>query len=173
MIGRSEHVTALILRNHSLTGCLQRGGHIPGQPSNPQRYADMWVYRGPKTKGSPIKVGKLLRKALQSYAGPDASLSSLLSGALADCDSLLLQYNELGEMRPLTATGSTRFSTDNIRGVLNDPDDAELLQIALTELSPDDWPAKSLLARACWPALSRAAIASQLRTFHHQAQHAH
>ncbi|MBN7498160.1 NACHT domain-containing protein [Mycobacteroides abscessus] len=138
------------------------GGYIPGEPQNPQRYADMWVYRGPKSQGSPIRLGSLIRNELERYAGKDA-ISEQLSAALTDCDTLRLQYNELGEMKPLSSSGSKEFDSPSTYAALSDTDDSELLQIALSELSPDDWPAKSLLARACWPALSRVPISGDLR----------
>jgi hypothetical protein len=52
-------------------------------------------------------------------------------------------------MRPLTQTGSKRFRSENVMAVVQEPDDCQLLQIALDELNDDDWPAKSLRARAC------------------------
>src|SRR5712672_3048594 len=52
-----------------------------------------------------------------------ASLSQLLTDALADCDNLKLQYNEVGEMRPLTEVGSRRFKSENMIATLRDPDD--------------------------------------------------
>ena len=141
------------------------GGRVPGEPSQPARYADMWVYRGPNPSGRAVKLGRVLREALERYAGPSAPVSQLLADALVDCDSLRLQYNEVGEMRPLTRTDSKRFKSENVIAALHNPDDCAFLQIALEELSPEDWPAKSLLARACWPVLTRAPIADDLRTF--------
>jgi hypothetical protein len=141
------------------------GGRIPGEPTQTARYADLWVYRGANPKGGAVKLGQLLRTALERYAGPNALLSQLLTDALAECDNLKLQYNEVGEMRPLTEDGSKRFKSENVIAALDDPDDSQFLQIALDELSLDDWPAKSLLARACWPVLTRVPIANDLRTF--------
>ncbi|OBI65122.1 hypothetical protein A5667_27430 [Mycolicibacterium fortuitum] len=139
------------------------GGRVPGEPPKTSRYADLWVYRGPQTKNRPVKLGQLLRAALERYAGANTAISPLLNDALTDCDNLQLQYNELGEMQPLTAVGSKRFKSENTIAVLNDPEDCQLLEIACDELSPDDWPAKSLLARACWPVLTRVPIAQDLR----------
>jgi hypothetical protein len=141
------------------------GARIPGEPHQTARYADMWVYRGPNPKGRAVTLGYLLRKALESYGGIDAGLSQQLAEALTDCESLKLQYNASGEMRPLTQTGSKRFRSENMMAVLDDPEDCQFLQIALDELSDDDWPAKSLLARACWPVLTRSPVAASLRAF--------
>ncbi|KUH70843.1 hypothetical protein AU184_25950 [Mycolicibacterium novocastrense] len=141
------------------------GARVPGEPINTARYADMWVYRGPKPQGSAVKLGRLLRGAIEQYGGPNPILSQQLIDALGDCDNLQLQYNEVGEMRPLTQAGSNRFKSENLMAVLNDPDNSQLLQIAVEELSEDDWPAKSLLARACWPVLARRPVATELRSF--------
>lgn len=157
---RVQHATACALIHYG-----NFGARIPGEPAQPQRYADMWVYRGPDAKGSPVKVGRLLRKTIEAYGGPNTELSQRLNAALDDCDDLQLQYNQFGEMRPLTRTGSKRFRTENLMALLDDSEDAQLLEIALEELSEDDWPAKSLLSRAIWPVLTRAPIAEQLRTF--------
>ena len=141
------------------------GSRIPGEPAQPVRYADMWVYRGPNPKGGRVKLGHLLRETLEAYGGRNIELSQRLISVLADCDDLQLQYNQLGEMRPLTRAGSRRFRTENIMALLDDSDDSQLLEIALEELSEDDWPAKSLLSRAVWPVLTRAPIAGLLRAF--------
>jgi hypothetical protein len=53
------------------------------------RYADMSVYRGPKPQGRAVKLGRLLRGAIESYGGPSAPLSQRRSDALNDCDNLL------------------------------------------------------------------------------------
>jgi hypothetical protein len=155
-----QHAIASALIHHG-----DFGARIPGEPQQTARYADMWVYRGPNPKGRAINLGELLHKAIESYGGSSPALSQQLTSALADCDSLKLEYNAVGEMRPLTQTGSKRFRSENVMAVLDDPDDCQLLQIALDELSDDDWPAKSLLARACWPVLARKPIATLLRTF--------
>jgi hypothetical protein len=142
------------------------GARTTGEPQPTPRYADMWVYPpGPNPKGRTVSVGRLLREALESYGRSNAPFSQRLTEALADCDDLELQYNSFGEMRPLTQTRSRTFRPENVMAVLDDPDDCQLLQIAIDELSGESWPAKSLLARACWPVLSRRRIATLLRSF--------
>ena len=69
-----------------------------------------------------------------------------------------------GRMVPLE-TDERGFDHRSVLAALADQDDANLLQLCVRQLPDDAWRAKSLLARACWPALVRTEIAATLRTF--------
>ena len=56
------------------------GTHIPGQPSEPRRSADMWRYREPV--GDRVRVGALLRGTLQNYDPQNYPPRQLVSEAL-------------------------------------------------------------------------------------------
>ena len=134
------------------------GTHIPGQPSEPRRYADMWRYREPI--GDRVRVGALLRGTLQNYDPQNYPPRQLVSEALQDCDQLELRRTDKGTLRPSRLPKV--FNCANLHAALQDPDAELELRVILAALSATDWTAISMLARAYWPAISRWPIADRL-----------
>jgi len=148
-----EHIIAIALLHYG-----EFGTRIPGQTEH-DRYVDMWAYR--KGSGRRVTVAELLSTVLTDN---DIPASPGLRGAISACDNLVLYYASDGLMKPLE-TGRRGFDHRPILAALADKNDADLLQLCLEELPDDAWPARSLLARACWPALTRTEISAQLRTY--------
>jgi len=135
------------------------GAHIPGQPSDTRQYADAWMYREPF--GDRIRLGSFLLAALQNYDPGGYPPPTLVFEALDECNQLHMIRSELGNLRALS-TGEM-FNSANLHAALTDLDAEAQLQIVLEAIPPEDWLARSLLARAYWPTTSRWPIANQLR----------
>lgn len=134
------------------------GTNIPGQPTNVQRYADAWTHRD---LGDRVRLGAYLLGTLQNYDPNAYPPPTLVFDALDECNQLLMTQNTTGALRPLS-TGEV-FNCAHLHAALTDPDARVELQVILEAVPPEDWPARSLLARAYWPTASRWPIASRLR----------
>jgi hypothetical protein len=148
-----HHIIASALMHYGTFGT-----RIPGETDH-NRYVDMWAYR--KGSGQRVTVANLLSSVL---AVNDISPSLRLQSAIDACDNLVLYRADDGLMKPLE-TGRRGFDHRPVLAALADQEDANLLQLCLEQLPDDAWPAKSLLARAWWPALTRVEIAATLHTF--------
>ncbi|MCV7253394.1 hypothetical protein H7J86_14580 [Mycobacterium hackensackense] len=151
-----QHIIATALLHYG-----DFGTRIPGE-SDQGRYVDMWAYR--KGSGRRVTVGELLSSLLK---GSNISASPQLRSAIDALDNLVLYYADDGQMKPLE-TGRRGFDHRPVLAALADDDDASMLQLCLDELPDHAWPARSLIARACWPALSRMAITNNLNTYHRE-----
>lgn len=137
------------------------GSQIPGLPEDMSRYVDMWRYKHPT--GAKVKVGQLLREALARAGGEeDYPARELVDEALEECDQLVLRRTAAGDL--WSVTSGKAFNCAGLHAALNDPDAAFVLEIALDTLQPEDWAARSMLARAYWPAAARWPIGSELRS---------
>jgi hypothetical protein len=136
----------------------QFGSRIPGETDH-NHYVDMWAYR--KGSGEQVNVGDLIASVL---AANDVSPSPRLHAAIDAAKDLILYYADDGQMKPHD-TGRRGFDPGPVLEALGNQDDADTLRLCLDQLPDEAWPARSLLARACWPALSRTEIAARLHTF--------
>jgi len=134
------------------------GAYIPGQPSDTRKYVDAWTLREPL--GNRIHLGAYILGILQNYDPGDYPPPTLVFDALDECNQLQLIRSETGNLRRLSAGGV--FNCVNFHAALSDADAADLMQIILELIPPEDWPARSLLARAYWPTASRWPIANRL-----------
>ena len=112
------------------------GANIPGQPAAPEHFADMWRYQSPL--GKRVRLGAVLREAVNSYDPSAASLSGMTSAALDECDQLELRRLDSGDLRPVS-TGED-FATDSLLAALADRDSETELQMILEVALPErDW----------------------------------
>lgn len=152
--GVRQSVAAALLRYGS-----SFGSQLPGLPENMNRYVDMWLYKAPS--GQKHTVGQLLRDALQRYSGgADYPGRELVEAALAECDQLVLRRTASGDLWPVSS--GKVFNCADLHAALTDPDASAALQIALDTLEPNDWAARSMLARSYWPAPARWPVGAQL-----------
>ncbi|GAT01601.1 NACHT domain-containing protein [Mycolicibacterium fortuitum] len=152
---RMSHTIATALIHYG-----EFGSRIPGEGDH-ARYVDLWAYHS--GEGERVTVGELLSQAL---ALNNISASPRLQNAIDACGNLVLYYAADGLMRPLE-TGRRGFDHRPVLAALADNEDARVLHLCLEQIPGDAWPAKALLARSCWPALSRTEIAARLHTFQH------
>lgn len=137
------------------------GSTIPGLPENMSRYVDMWRYKHPT--GARVKVGQLLREALaRAGGGEDYPARDIVDEAFTECDQLVLRRTASGDL--WSVTSGKVFNCAGLHAALNDPEAKVVLEIALDTLQPEDWAARSMLARAYWPAAARWPIGSRLRS---------
>ncbi|WP_396912826.1 NACHT domain-containing protein [Mycolicibacterium sp.] len=134
------------------------GTNIPGQPADPQRFADAWTHRD---LGTQVRLGAYLLGTLQNYDPGAYPPSTLVFEALDECNQLLMTRNDSGVLRALS-TGEI-FNCAHVHAALTDPEASAELQIILEAIPPHDWAARSLLARAYWPAASRWPVASLIK----------
>ncbi|WP_199039984.1 NACHT domain-containing protein [Glycomyces salinus] len=136
------------------------GSRIPGQPSDMQRYLEMWV--SPLGKGNSVSVGELLRPRVESFLEGDSGADAqLLSHALEECDELTLRVAPEEDLWPEQIPKD--FDCGHVIRVLQNPDLAEILEVCLGDLAPKQWAARSLVARAVWSVLSRQPVGDQLK----------
>lgn len=133
------------------------GTNIPGQPPNVQRYADAWTHRD---LGNRVRLGAHLLGILQNYDPNGYPPPTLVFDALDECNQLHMTRNTAGALRPLS-TGEV-FNCAHLHAAFTDPDACVELQVILEAMPPEDWPARSVLARAYWPTASRWPVASRL-----------
>jgi energy-coupling factor transporter ATP-binding protein EcfA2 len=151
---RQSVAAALILYGESF------GSRLPGLPENMNRYADMWLYKAPS--GKKHTVGQLLRDALQQYTGgEDYPGRELVDSALTECEQLVLRRTASGDLWPVSS--GKVFNCAGLHEALTDPDASAVLQIALDALEPNDWAARSMLARSYWPVPARWPIGAKLK----------
>ena len=125
------------------------------------RYVDMWRFKPPT--GASAKVGQLLREALaRAGAGEDYPAREIVDEALRECDQLVLRRTASGDL--WSVTSGKVFNCTAVHAAMSDPDAKVVLEIALDSLQPEDWAARSMLARAYWPAAARWPIGSRLRS---------
>jgi hypothetical protein len=137
------------------------GATIPGLPDDMSRYVDIWRYKHPT--GAKVKVGQLLRQVLaRAVAGEDYPAHDVVDEALRECDQLVLRRTASGDL--WSVTSGKAFNCAGLHAALNDPDATLVLEIALDSLKPEDWAARSMLARAYWPTAARWPIGSRLRS---------
>ena len=137
------------------------GSQLPGLPEDQHRYVDMWRYKAPA--GKKHTVGDLLRVALHRYTGgEDFPGRELVDEALAECDQLVLRRTASGDL--WSVSSGKVFNCAHLHAALADPDVSVALQIALDTLEPNDWAARSMLARSYWPAVARWPIGGQLKS---------
>lgn len=134
------------------------GAHLPGQPDNPRRFADMWLYREPV--GQRVMLGALLLGALQNYDPGSYPPRDLVFKALDDCNQIEMRRSGNGNLR-LVSSGEM-FNSINLHAALEDRDAEQELQIALDAVPSEDWVAVSMFARAYWPTASRWPVADRL-----------
>lgn len=133
------------------------GTHIPGQPSDIQRYAEAWAYRD---VGTPVQLGDYLIHTLQSYDAGGYPPSDRVSAALVECNQLSMTRGLTGALRPVSA--GEVFNCAAVHAALSDPEASAEFQVIIEAIPDEDWPARSLLARSYWPAASRWPVASRL-----------
>ena len=137
------------------------GSHLPGLPEDMNRYVDMWLYKAPS--GRTHTVGQLLRGALQRYTGgQDYPGRKLVDDALTECEQLVLRRTASGDL--WSVSSGKVFNCVHLHAALADSDASAALQIALDALEPNDWAARSMLARSYWPAVARWPIGSHFRS---------
>jgi hypothetical protein len=137
------------------------GSTIPGLPEEMSRYVDMWRYKHPT--GAKHSVGALLRDALDRYTGGlDYPGRELVSAALDECEQLVLRRTASGDL--WSVSSGKVFNCAHLHAALDDSDASAAVQIALDALEPNDWAARSMLARSYWPAVARWPIGSQFRS---------
>jgi hypothetical protein len=142
------------------------GSTIPGLPEDMHRFVDMWRYRHPTR--AKTRVGQLLREALsRAGAGEEYPARALIDKALLECDRLVLRRTASGDLWPVLSEHG--FDCEGLYEALNDPDAAVMLEIAADKMRPDDWAARSMLARAYWPVVARSPIGPRLHTTGKQA----
>jgi energy-coupling factor transporter ATP-binding protein EcfA2 len=136
------------------------GTDIPKQPAAPEHFVDMWTHQSPL--GERVRLGTVLREAVNSYDPLADAPSEKISKALDECDQLELRRLNGGGLRPVS-TGAG-FVAGDLLDALGDRDSETELQVALEVALPErDWVAASLLARAAWPSLSRRPVGGRLR----------
>jgi energy-coupling factor transporter ATP-binding protein EcfA2 len=137
------------------------GSTIPGLPEEMSRYVDMWRYKHPT--GAKHSVGALLRDALDRYTGGlDYPGRELVNAALDECEQLVLRRTASGDL--WSVSSGKVFNCAHLHAALADSDASAAVQIALDALEPNDWAARSMLARSYWPAVARWPIGSQFRS---------
>jgi hypothetical protein len=98
--------------------------------------ARAWRYQSPL--GKRVRLGAVLREAVNSYDPSAASLSGTTSAALDECDQLELRRLDSGDLRPVS-TGED-FATDSLLAALADRDSETELQMILEVALPErDW----------------------------------
>lgn len=133
------------------------GTHIPGQPSDIQRYAEAWTHRDVGTR---VQLGDYLIDTLQNYDASGYPPSKLVSDALVECNQLSMTRGLTGALRPVSV--GEVFNCAAVHAALSDPEATAELQVIIEAIPHQDWPARSLLARSYWPAASRWPVASRL-----------
>jgi hypothetical protein len=137
------------------------GSEIPRVTEELGRYLDMWRYRHPT--GTRLKVGQLLRDSLsRAGAGDDDPARALVESALQECDQLTLRRTASGDLWPDTSGKS--FTCPALQTALADGEAEFVLELAVEGLEPEDWAARTLLARAYWPTAARQPVGAILRT---------
>ena len=100
---------------------------------------------------------------MHHYAGgEDFPGRERVDEALAECDQLVLRRTAPGDL--WSVSSGKVFNCAHLHAALADPDTSVALQIALDTLEPNDWAARSMLARSYWPAVARWPIAGQLKS---------
>ncbi|VBA61508.1 NACHT domain-containing protein [Mycobacterium attenuatum] len=121
---------------------------IPGSytAEEVQRSVDRWIYRG---VGAPVSFSSLLRPYLTEWLEDESFPEALaVDGALSECNRLQLVRTDVGDLWPVVEPSMVNMP--KTEEVLDDADAAELLSIVLGSLGPNDWAARSLLARGVW-----------------------
>ena len=153
--GVRQSVSAALIRYGS-----SFGSQIPGLPEDMYRYVDMWLHKA--RSGKKHTVGQLLRDALSDWTGGDEyPARELVEGALAECDQLTLKRTASGDLWPVRLERT--FSCPKIHAAMVDPDASDVLRIASDALLPNDWAARSMLARTYWPIPTRWPVGPLLR----------
>jgi hypothetical protein len=127
------------------------GSRVPGSYSKQelQRSVDMWIYRG---VGEKISFDSLLRPALAPWlSGDQFPEAKFVEAALSECNRLLLVRTASGDLWPVV--DPFLLDAHQLAEVLRNAEASELFELCLGSLSPEDWTARSLLARGVWASL--------------------
>ncbi|WP_337824693.1 NACHT domain-containing protein [Amycolatopsis sp. A1MSW2902] len=131
---------------------------VPGQPlpAELRNATRLWTNsppRGPRTT-----VGRLLRRALAELRDEPGEL--LTEAAISECEQLTLLTLPDGSFWPNVVPPT--FTHDKLDAAFNDPDATTLFQLCLGNIEPNEWAARSLLARAMSAAKSRKPVSEHL-----------
>lgn len=154
-LGSVHRAVALALIDHG-----SFSSRVPGSytESEAQRYTDMWVYRG---VGTTVTFASLVQPHLEEWLQGNALPEvTLVKEALADCNRLQLVRTDIGDLWPIVEP--TLVGLPKLRELLANPDASELFEICLDSLAPEDWAARSLLARGVWSLMSPTPVGERL-----------
>ena len=134
---------------------------IPGLPTDHAIHAAMWAGKI-ASRGRKTTVGDVLTPLLSELAAAaDASSVAAVTDALTELKALELRHTsgDVGLWPTLPTPAQTWPKTLT---ALQDPAARFLLELLCGDLPVDQWQAKELMARAVWPALSRAPVGNRL-----------